>query len=64
MKKVPIILIDDVSLFGAYKITKKEVKNKLLKICPNYKILYEDGKQKNKKKKKQKRKNDIMVATI
>ena len=60
MEIVPIILIDDVSLFGAYKIKKKDVKKRLLNICPDYQISYENGKR-NKGKK---RKNDIMVAQI
>ena len=64
MNEVPIILIDDVSLFGAYRITKKQVKNKLLEIFPDYKISYEDGKQKNKNGKKKDRKNDLMVAQL
>jgi len=56
VKETPCILIDDVSLFNSYKVKKKKVKKKLLQICSDYKIYYENGGGKSSKKK------DIMVA--
>lgn len=54
--KTHTILIDDVRLFGNYlPHTLDEVKEHILNINPNYKILLQDSKYKD---------NDIMVAYI
>lgn len=43
VKKIPTILIDDRKLFPTYNITEEEVTNKLLEICPDFSIKYEEG---------------------